>query len=431
MENFDVIVVGGGPAGLSAAISAAKAGMKTAVIERGDYPGTKNVMGGVLYTQATNEVAPDFWKEAPLERPVIEQRYAFLSKDEIFTAGYRDPAWGQAPNYNAHTVLRVKFDRWLADQAIKAGAMIITETLVEDLLYHGDDVVGVRTGRSEGDLGAKVVIIAEGANNFLACKAGLAKPLRPENMAVVVKEIIELPPEKIEDRFCLEPHEGATIELFGDSTAGMMGTSFIYTNKNSISVGVGAMVSAMSEKGWSPNDLLEHLKAKPYVRRLLQDGETKEYLAHLIPEGGYNTIPKLYRQGVMVVGDTAMFVNGLNREGSNLAMISGKIAGNVAAEAIKSGDISSQGMSVYETRLRDSFVIKDLYKFRKLMPFIEANPHLLGEYPEILNQAARMYFTADGTPKEKVFSNIMDMVFKKRTKSGLAKDMFNAWRALK
>lgn len=430
MEKFDVIVVGGGPAGLSAAISAAQAGMKTVVIERGDYPGTKNVMGGVLYTQATNEVIPDFWKEAPLERPVIEQRYAFLSKDEILTAGYRDPAWGQPP-YNAHTVLRVKFDRWLADQAVKAGVMIITETLVEDLLYHGDDVVGVRTGRAEGDLGAKVVILAEGANNFLACKAGLAKPLRPDSVAVVAKEIIALPPEKIEDRFCLESHEGATIELFGDSTDGMLGTAFIYTNKNSLSIGVGSIVGSMAEKGWSPNDLLENLKAKPYVKRLIQGGETKEYLAHLIPEGGYNAMPKLYRQGVLVAGDTAMFVNGLNREGSNLAMTSGKIAGNVAAEAIQSGDTSAHGMSVYETRLRDSFVVKDLYKFRKLNHFLESNPHLLGEYPEILNQAARMYFTADNTPKEKVFSNMMDMVLKKRSKSGLVKDMFKAWRALK
>jgi len=431
MEKFDVIVVGGGPAGLSAAISAAKAGMKTVVIERGDYPGTKNVMGGVLYTAATNEVVPEFWKEAPLERPVIEQRYAFLSKDEIFSASYRDPAWGVEGQYNAHTVLRVKFDRWLADQAVKAGVMIITETVVEDLLYHGDDVVGVRTGRAEGDLGAKVVIIAEGANNFLAVKAGLAKPLRPDSMAVVVKEIIELPAEKIEDRFCLEPHEGATIELFGDSTDGMMGTAFIYTNKNSISIGVGSIIGAMAKKGWSPNDLLENLKAKPYVKRLIQGGEIKEYLAHMIPEGGYNGMPKLYRQGVLVVGDTAMFVNGLNREGSNLAMISGKIAGQVAAEAIKSGDVSAQGMSVYETRLRDSFIIKDLYKFRKLWPFIEDNPHLLEQYPEIVNQAARMYFTADGTPKAQVFKNIMDMVFKKRTKSGVVKDMYKAWRALK
>ena len=81
MKNFDVIVVGGGPAGLSAAISAAQGGMKTVVIERGDYPGTKNVMGGILYTNATDMVVPEFWKEAPLERPIIEQRIAMLSGD--------------------------------------------------------------------------------------------------------------------------------------------------------------------------------------------------------------------------------------------------------------------------------------------------------------------------------------------------------------
>ena len=430
MESFDVIVVGGGPAGLSAAISAARAGMKTVVIERGDYPGTKNVMGGVLYTQATGAVIPEFWKEAPLERPVIEQRYAFLSGDEIVTAGYRDPAWGEPP-YNAHTVLRVKFDRWLAQQAEKEGVMIITETLVEDLLYKGDQVVGVRTGRAEGELGAKVVILAEGVNNFIATKAGLAQPLRPEAIAVCAKEIIALPTEKIEDRFCLEPNQGATIELFGDSTDGMLGTAFIYTNKDSISIGVGTILSQMNEKKWSPNDLLENLKSKPYVKRLIQGGETKEYLAHLIPEGGYNSMPKLHRQGVLVVGDTAMLVNGLNREGSNLAMTSGRIAGQAAAEAIQSGDTSDHGMGVYETRLRDSFVVKDLHKFRKLNHLLESNPHLLRDYPGILSNAARMYFTASDKPKKDNFKDILQMVFDKRSKSGLVKDMFGAWRALK
>jgi electron transfer flavoprotein-quinone oxidoreductase len=430
MENFDVIVVGGGPAGLSAAISAARAGMKTVVIERGDYPGTKNVMGGVLYTKATDGVIPGFWKEAPLERPVIEQRYGFLSGDEIFSAAYRDPAWGEPP-FNAHTVLRVKFDRWLAQQAEKEGVMIITETVVEDLLYKGDQVVGVRTGRAEGDLGAKVVILAEGVNAFIAKKAGLAPQMRPDTVAVAVKEIIALPTEKLEDRFCLEPGQGATIELFGDSTDGMLGTAFIYTNKDSISIGVGAILGQLSEKKWTPNDLLENLKSKPYVRRLIQGGETKEYLAHLIPEGGYNAMPKLHRQGVLVVGDTAMLVNGLNREGSNLAMTSGKIAGTVAAEAIKSGDTSDHGMGVYETRLRDSFVIKDLHKFRKLNHLLESNPHLLKDYPGILTNAARMYMTADETPKEVRFKEILGMVFDKRSKSGVAKDIFAAWRALK
>lgn len=430
MENFDVIVVGGGPAGLSAAISAARAGMKTVVIERGDYPGTKNVMGGVLYTRATEAVIPEFWKHAPLERPVIEQRYGFLSGDEIVSAAYRDPAWGEPP-YNAHTVLRVKFDRWLAEQAEKEGVMIITETVVEDLLYKGDQVVGVRTGRAEGDLGAKVVILAEGVNAFIAKKAGLAPQMRPDTVAVAVKEIIALPTEKLEDRFCLEPGQGATIELFGDSTDGMLGTAFIYTNKDSISIGVGAILGQLTEKKWTPNDLLENLKAKPYVRRLIQGGETKEYLAHLIPEGGYNAMPKLHRQGVLVVGDTAMLVNGLHREGSNLAMTSGKIAGQVAAEAIQSGDLSDHGMSVYETRLRDSFVVKDLHKYRKTNHFFEDNPHFFKVYPEIMSNAARMFFTADETPKKERQKQILQMVFNKRSKGALLQDMFGAWRALK
>ena len=429
MENFDVIIVGGGPAGLSAAISAANAGMKTVVIERGDYPGTKNVMGGILYTKATSMVVPEFWKEAPLERPIIEQRIAMLSGDETIMAGYRDPAWAAEP-YNAHSILRVKFDRWLAGQAEKAGVMIISETLVEDLLYQNNNVIGVRTGRAEGDLGAKVVILAEGVNNFLAVKAGLAKPLKPASVAVTVKEVIALPKEKIEDRFCLEEGQGATIELYGDSTAGLMGVGFIYTNKDSISIGVGTILEPMIRNNWTPNDLLENLKSKPYVKRLLQGGETKEYLAHLIPEGGYTQVPKLHRQGVLVVGDTAMLMNSLNREGSNLAMISGKIAGEVAAQSIKSGDVSDQAMTVYETRLRDSFVLKDLHHYRHMGRFFEDNPHLLKVYPKVFAQAAKMYLTADGTPKKERQKEIVKMVFANRSKAGLIKDMYGAWRAL-
>jgi electron transfer flavoprotein-quinone oxidoreductase len=429
MENFDVIVVGGGPAGLSAAISAAQAGMKTLVVERGDYPGTKNVMGGILYTKATSMVVPDFWKEAPLERPIIEQRIAMLSGDESIMAGYRDPDWGVEP-FNAHSILRVKFDGWLAKQAEKAGVMILTETLVEDLLYHDGNVVGIRTGRAEGDLGAKVVIIAEGVNNFLAVKAGLAKPLKPELVAVTAKEVIALPKEKIEDRFCLDEGQGATIELYGDSTAGLMGVGFIYTNKESISIGVGTTLEPMIRNSWTPNDLLENLKSKPYVKRLLQGGETKEYLAHLIPEGGYTHVPKLHRQGVMVVGDTAMLMNALNREGSNLAMISGKLAGEVAAQSIKSGDVSDQAMTVYETRLRDSFVLKDLHHYRHMGMFFEKNEHLLKTYPKLLAQAAKMYLTADGTPKKARQKEIIKMALEHRSIPGLIKDVYGAWRAL-
>lgn len=428
MRNFDVIVVGGGPAGLSAAISAARAGMATVVIERGDYPGTKNVMGGILYSHATDMILPEFWKEAPLERPIIEERLAMLSGEEMIIGGFRHPDWAKAP-YNSHSVFRVPFDRWMAEQAEKAGVMIIRETLVTDLLYQDESVIGVRTGREEGDLGGKVVIIAEGVNNYLAVKAGLAKPLTPDIVAITVKEVIALPKETIEDRFCLEEGQGATIELYGDATAGMMGVGFIYTNKESISIGVGANLAPLISQRWTPNNLLDNLKSKPYVKRLLQGGETKEYLSHLIPEGGYHSIPKLYRQGVMVIGDTAMLVNSFNREGANLAMLSGKIAGEVASESIKKGTVSEEAMAVYETRLRDSSVLKDLHHYRHMAKFIDNSPHLLESYPEMISQAAKMYFTVDETSKKERQKEIMKMVFSNRSRTGLIRDMIGAWRA--
>lgn len=430
MEKFDVIVVGGGPAGLSAAISAAKRGMKTLVIERGDYPGTKNMMGGILYSRPTESVVPEFWEGAPLERPIIERRYGFLSGDEFISASYRNPAWGEPP-YNVHSVLRVKFDRWLAQKAEEVGVMIITETVVDDLLYEGDSVIGVRTGRTAGDLEARVVILAEGVNNFVAQKAGLAHTLRPDSVAIGVKEIIALPREKIEDRFCLEPGQGATIELFGDSTDGMMGNAFIYTNKDSLSIGLGVMLDAMIQTRWTPNDLLESFKAKPYVKRLLQGGETKEYLAHLLPEGGYRQIPRLYRQGVLVAGDTAMFVNGLHGEGSNLAMISGQVAGEVAAQAIQDGNTGEQALSVYAERLKNSFVIKDLYKYRNLGRFFEENPHMLKTYPEILTNSVRLFFTVDGVPKKERQKQIVKSVLAKRSAKELLKDVWEMWRVIK
>ncbi len=186
----------------------------------------------------------------------------------------------------------------------------------------------------------------------------------------------------------------------------------------------------MIQHHWTPNDLIENLKSKPYVKRLLQGGETKEYLAHLIPEGGYSHLPKLHRQGVLVVGDTAMLVNSLNREGANLAMISGKMAGEVASESIKRGDVSDQAMAVYETRLRHSFVLKDLYQHRRMGNFMEQNPHLLQAYPGVFSQAAKMYLTADGVPKKQREKEILKMVFENRSKFGLIKDIYGAWRAL-
>ena len=113
-----------------------------------------------------------------------------------------------------------------------------------------------------------------------------------------------------------------------------------------------------------------------------------------------------------------------------MAMISGKIAGEVAAESIQSGSVSEKAMAAYESRLKDTFVLKDLHHYRRMSGFMEANPHLLNAYPKMLTQAAKMYLTVDGVPKKTRQKEIFRMVLAHRSKTGLIKDAYGAWRSL-
>ncbi|MDK2816474.1 MAG: electron transfer flavoprotein-quinone oxidoreductase [Moorella sp. (in: firmicutes)] len=428
--RFEVVVVGAGPAGLAAAITLARAGVEVIIFERGEHPGSKNVMGGVLYRHPTETIVPGFYRKAPLERPVVEQRLWLLTDEAALTLGYKSMAFAVEP-YNAFTVLRARFDRWLAEQAVAAGALLINETVVEDLLWEKDRVVGVRAGRAEGDVRAEVVILAEGANSLLTQKAGLKKDgINTNQLAVAVKEIIALPREKIEDRFNLEEGQGCTIELLGEATKGMMGTAFIYTNKDSLSVGVGVLLSSLIRRRLNPNDLLEHLKSHPMVRRLLAGGESKEYQGHLIPEGGYRAIPKLYGNGVLVAGDAAMLVNGIHREGSNLAMTSGLLAAKTILAAREKGDYSAANLAPYREMLAESFVLQDLQKYQRAPFFFDQNPHFFTLYPQLLSRAAREFLTVDNVPKGEKQKRIWREITAQRSRIQLAGDLYHLWRVM-
>lgn len=291
-------------------------------------------------------------------------------------------------------------------------------------------MVGVQTDRPQGDVYAPLVILAEGVNSLLAQKARLLNEIPPEHLAVAVKEIISLPAETIESRFGLEPGQGAVFELIGDPTLGMMGTAFLYTNKDSLSIGVGTVLSQLVKKKVNPNDLLERLKAHPAIRPLIQGGEVKEYLAHMIPEGGYDAVPKLCIPGLMVAGDAAMLVNSIRREGSNLAMISGKLAAMTALDCFKTGDFSINMLESYPKRLAESFVLKDLKQYRHAARLFEENPHYFEQYPELADQLLRDFFTVDSIPKKDKQKQMLAKVRQRRTLGQIVLDMFRGWRGL-
>jgi electron transfer flavoprotein-quinone oxidoreductase len=429
LEKFDVIVVGAGPAGLAAAYTLAKAGVNVALIERGDFPGSKNVMGGVLYRQPTEEVFGELGKDAPVERPIVEQRYWVLTKEGALKFGFRSQNFVRQP-CNCYSVLRAKFDKWLAERVRQAGALIIPETTVEEVLRENGRICGVRTSRPDGDLACDVVVAADGVNSLLSQKAGLHEEWKPNEVAVAVKEIIAFPREEIEKRFNLAPNEGATIELFGEATGGLMGTAFIYTNKDSLSVGVGAVCSDILESKISPNDLLENFKAHPAIAPLLQGGEVREYLAHLIPEGGLNTMPPLYTDGMVVVGDAAGLVNSLHREGSNLAITSGRFAAEAILRAIEWKDFSAKSLARYAQLMRDSYVIRDLAKYRRGPHFFETHRELFTLYPELGQFAGETMFTVDSISKKEKQRKIIHQFLTKRPIWKLAKDAWDAWRSL-
>lgn len=429
MENqenkTEVIVVGGGPAGISCAITLARAGKQVILIERGKFSGSKNVFGGAIYAQPTREIFPDFEQNAPLERKNIEHKYALLGEEDATVISYKK----RHENPVSYTVIRGKFDRWMADEAKKAGVILVEETVVRELIVQDGFVKGVRTELEE--YYSDIVVLADGVNSLLAKQIGLRGYLSPEDVALSVKEVIKLPQEVINERFHVNDDEGCIYEIFGGPMLGMLGLGFLYTNKNSVSIGLGVTLSELIEKGIRPYDLLDKLKSHPEIAPLIKDGELLEYSAHLIPEGGYKKVPLLFGAGVMVCGDAAMFVNNMHWEGTNLAMISGKIAGETAVIALGKQDFSETALSHYQEELENSFIIKDLRTYKDLMGGIQERvEEFLGYYPKKINSFFEMFTSVDSVPKREKYHKFIKSIFTDRKISELFKDFLTAVKLL-
>jgi electron transfer flavoprotein-quinone oxidoreductase len=250
-------------------------------------------------------------------------------------------------------------------------------------------------------------------------------------VALAVKEVIALPEEVIDERFGVSPGDGVTNEILGDVTLGMNGVAFLYTNRNSISIGIGANLADFARQKARPYEMLENLKTHPMVAPLIKDGKPKEYLAHWLPEGGYDKVPQLCGDGFLIAGDSAMLFNALHREGSNLAMTSGRLAAETILEAMERKDFSSRGLQGYARRLEESFVLKDLKKYRKFPSFMEIHKELFAGLPGAASMAAREMLTVNGVPKKARQRAIWKAIRAQVSPLRLLRLAWDAWRSVR
>lgn len=400
-RDFDIIVVGSGCAGAVAAYVAAQAGKSVLVVERGDFAGAKNMTGGRLYTHSLREVFPDFESDAPLERKITHERIGMLDDASQTAIDFTSPELF-SQGAESYSVLRAPFDQWLAAKAEEAGADYICGIPVEELIKdENGSVIGIRAG--EDELTAQVVIVADGVNSLLSERSlGNPRP-KPNQMAVGVKELFELPAERIEDRFLCPPGEGAAMLFVGDCTKGKTGGGFLYTNKESISLGIVATISSAAD-GSNPYpvyQMLEDFKNHPAVAPIIAGAKMVEHSGHMVSEGGYNMVPTCVFDGALVAGDAAMLCMNLGYQvrGMDLAIASGRFAAEAACSAIDAGDVSASGLASYQEKLRTSFVFKDLSTFSAWPHVMEQWHELFADYPLMARQMLDALFVVDGAPQ--------------------------------
>ncbi|WP_270974746.1 FAD-dependent oxidoreductase [Trueperella sp.] len=426
--DFDVIVVGGGVAGSVCSYLLAKDGYEVLLIERGVEPGSKNLSGGVFYCRVMQEIFEDFLEKAPIERVITRNCLSFLGKNNFVNVDYWDGRLRQP--VNAVTVLRAKFDPWLAEQCENAGVTVMPGVKVDELVRDGSQFVGVRAG--EDELRAHVVVAADGVNSFLSQYAGIRGKEPKENLAVGVKSVIALDPEVIAERFNLAGDEGAAYAVVGDCTQGVAGGGFMYTNRDSVSIGIVARLDDLEKSGKSSSDLHDHFLTHPAIEPFLKDGELLEYGCHLVAEGGKKMQHDLVQPGLILIGDAAGFTlnTGFTVRGMDLAAGSARAAATVISAALKAQDYSAQALGAYVDQYNASFVGKDMDTYAKAPEFLE-NPAMYGEVGELAADVLYGVYNHDLTPRKPLIKVVMGAIKKSRLSlGGLVKLGISAVRSM-
>lgn len=424
-EIIDVIIVGAGIAGSTSALLLAQAGFSVLLLERGVQAGSKNCSGGRLYSHSLELIIPDFTKTAPLERAITQERLSMMTGDSMTTLDYRQPVATAC----SWSVLRSRFDPWLMTLAEAAGAQCLTDVVVDELVMEHGRIIGVKIG--EDTLFSRTVILAEGANTLLAEQHQLMPKPTPRTMATGVKEILALPRERLEERFGLEGDQGCAWMFAGQPTGGKVGGGFLYTNRDTLSLGVVCNLSQLGSGPRSLPQMLDDFKSHPAIRPLLKGCEMQEYSAHLIPEGGIEHLPPLSGDGWLLVGDAARLCihAGHTMRGMDLAVTSAQAAATTLINARRQQDFSARSLSHYLQHLQHSAVWPLMNQYHRLPQWLLSSPQLFNEYPQLTAELLHELFDVSGQPPKTLRKLLWDHV-RKAGLCRLLKDSLKGVRSL-
>lgn len=424
---------------MSAAMVLAQANVKFLLIERGEFCGAKNVSGGILWGSDLSRLIPLYWEdEESFERFINHRRLTFLDETSSFSIDFKSSHF-DAPPYSGISVLRARFDAWLADkvQAVLDESLcadesfLATNVLVDEVLKENGRVIGIRAGSE--CFYADCVILAEGVNNLLTRQLGLLPDYVPADlMSVGVKEVLRFDRATLENRFQLHGRSGITNEFIGFASQGVEGGGFLYTNLDSVSIGLVLSIKSLREKRRTPQDLLNAFKSHPALADLLRDGKEVEYSAHAVSAGDLRGMPsQVFGEGFLIAGEAAGLLLNAGRaiQGMDYAMRSGILAAETVIEARSCENYGAEMMSGYRTALENCYVLKDMRAFQNAVHLLHS-PSMFTMMPDVLCEFGRQFFTVDNAPTKKSSRILHDAVRKHGSYWDLVKLGFQTGRSL-